>query len=182
MSVGHVVSRLVDDGGHDPGQWQGARAGHERRHARKWRDQMAAGFGLPPGVDDRAARSTNVLVVPHPGLGIDGLADSAEQPQRRQIVIFRRGLGIHVGGLDERANRRRRGVEDADLVLLYGLPETSGVRKRRYSFEHDLGRADGERPVADIGVPGHPANVGGAPENIMGFDVKRPAHGPSAVP
>src|SRR5687768_17893660 len=46
------------------------------------RDQDAAGFGLPPGVDDRAAVVTDDAVIPLPGFRIDRLADRAEQPQR----------------------------------------------------------------------------------------------------
>src|SRR5450759_5459143 len=113
---------------------------------------MAAGFGLPPGVDDRAAPSANVPVVPHPRLGIDGFADSAEEPQRRQIVFIRRGLRVDIASLDQRADRGRRGVEDADLVLLYRLPKTPRVGKRRYPLEHDFGRADGERSIRDVGA------------------------------
>src|SRR6218665_2316278 len=40
-------------------------------------DHMAAGFGLPEGVDDGAALAAHVLVVPHPGFGVDRLADAA---------------------------------------------------------------------------------------------------------
>jgi hypothetical protein len=49
---------------------------------------VAAGLGLPPGVDDRAALAADVAVVPHPRLGVDGLADGAEQAQRRQVVAL----------------------------------------------------------------------------------------------
>ena len=50
----------------------------------------AAGLGLPPGVDDRAAAAADLLVVPHPGLGIDPFADAAQQAQARQVVAGRR--------------------------------------------------------------------------------------------
>src|SRR3982074_283118 len=120
---------------------------------------MAAGFGLPPGVDDRAAPSANVPVVPHPRLGIDGFADSADEPQRRQTA----NLG-----------RRRRGVEEVALVLLYRLPETSGVGKGRCPFEYDFGRADSKRSVGDIGMSRHPADVGSTPEDVLGLYVEGP--------
>src|SRR5262249_17504497 len=45
------------------------------------RDQDAAGFGLPPGIDDRAAVLANHAIVPFPGFRIDRLADRAEQAQ-----------------------------------------------------------------------------------------------------
>ena len=52
-----------------------------RRDPWQRRDHVAAGFGLPPRVDDRAALAADVLVVPHPGFRIDRLADGAEQAQ-----------------------------------------------------------------------------------------------------
>ena len=48
-------------------------------------------------------------VVPDPRLGIDRLADRAEQAQRREVVLLR----PLVARADERANRGGRGVEDA---------------------------------------------------------------------
>src|SRR3954453_11427237 len=48
-------SSLVDDGCHDSGQWQRARAGFERRCPRQRRNHMTAGLSLPPGIDDRTA-------------------------------------------------------------------------------------------------------------------------------
>ena len=68
----------------------------------------AAGFGLPPGIDDRAAAAADLAVVPHPGLGIDPLAHGAQQAQARQIVL----VDPVVAPLDEGADRGRRGVED----------------------------------------------------------------------
>src|SRR3546814_1123234 len=44
-------------------------------------DHDAAGFSLPPGIDDRAAPVADHVVVPQPGFGIDRLADAAEQAQ-----------------------------------------------------------------------------------------------------
>src|SRR5690606_19373880 len=44
-------------------------------------DQDGAGLGLPPGIDNRAATLANDLVVPFPYLGVDRLADTAEQAQ-----------------------------------------------------------------------------------------------------
>ena len=41
-------------------------------------NQNRARFGLPPGIDDRAALAADHLVIPDPGLGIDRLADGAE--------------------------------------------------------------------------------------------------------
>ena len=142
----------------------------------KRRDHVTAGLGLPPGVDDGAALAADILVVPHPRLGIDRLADGAQQPEARQVVVRRRGLRRTATSLDQRADRGRRGVEDRDLVLRDRLPEAAGVRIRRNALEHDFRRTDGERAVRDIRVSGHPADVGRAPEDILRLDVEHPAH------
>ena len=65
------------------------RAGLEGAHAGQGRDQMPAGLGLPPGVHDGTMRAANVLVIPHPRLGIDRLADRTEQAQRGKVVFSR---------------------------------------------------------------------------------------------
>ena len=124
---------------HDPGT-SGGDAGQRRDH-------VAAGFRLPERVDDRAAPAADRVVVPHPGFRIDRLAHGAEQTQARQVVVVRRRRGIGVRRLDQRADRRGRGVEDADLVILDHLPEAARIRVRRHAFEHDFGRAHGERSV-----------------------------------
>ena len=66
----------------------------------------------------------------------------------------------------QRADRGGRGVEDVDLVLVAYLPEAAGVRIGRHAFEHQRGRAIGQRSVDDIAVSGDPAHIGGAPVHI----------------
>ena len=85
-------------------------------------------------------------------------------------------LLVGVGGLDQRTDRGRRGVEDRDLVVLDHLPETAGIRIGRHTLEHDLGGAAGQRAVGDVGVAGDPADVGGAPEDVVGLDVEGVLH------
>src|SRR5690606_29644580 len=98
-------------------------AGLQRRRTRQRRDKDAAGLGLPPGVDDGAARVADDIVVPQPGFRIDWLADAAEQAQRAALGLLDRALAL----AHERADRRRRGVEDGHLVLVADLPEARGV-------------------------------------------------------
>src|SRR6185369_12438617 len=71
LAPAYRVAGLVDDVGDDARQRQRAGAGLGRRRARQRRDQVAAGLGLPPGVDDRAALAADHRVVPHPGFRID---------------------------------------------------------------------------------------------------------------
>jgi hypothetical protein len=46
------------------------------------------GSGLPEGVDNSTLLSTDVVVVPVPGFGIDRFADTAEHPQTGQVVTL----------------------------------------------------------------------------------------------
>ncbi|CAB3772985.1 hypothetical protein LMG29739_06354 [Paraburkholderia solisilvae] len=93
-------------------------------------------------------------------------------------------LRVRVGHLDQRTDRRRRRIEQRDLVLRDHLPEAARIRIRRHAFEHDLRRAERERPVRDIAMAGDPADVRGAPEDIGRLPVEGPLHrlrGPQQV-
>ena len=136
----------------------GQRADHDR-----------AGLGLPPGVDDRGRAAADHLAVPHPRLGVDRLADRAEQAQARQVELLR-DLAAE---LHERADRGGRGVEDAHPVLLDDLPPAAGVRGVGGALVEHLGRAVGERAVDHVAVAGDPADVGGAPVDVgLGVQVE----------
>ena len=141
----------------------GRRAGLEVDRAGQRRDQDAAGLGLPPGVDDRATAVADDFVVPAPGLGIDRLADRAQQAQRLPRGLLHRLVAI----AHQRADRGRRGVEDRDLVLVDHLPQTRHVRPGRQAFEQHRGGAVGQRAVDDVAVAGDPADVGGAPVDVV---------------
>src|SRR5512133_3975634 len=82
--------------------------------ARQWTDQDAARLGLPPGIDDRAAAIAHHAVIPLPGFRVDRLADGAEQAQCGARMPLHRLFAL----THQRAERRRRGVEDRDLVLV----------------------------------------------------------------
>ena len=113
------VAGGVDDLGNDAEERPRRRARLERRRAGQRGDQDAAGLGLPPGVDDRAAAVADDAVIPFPRLRIDRLADRAEQPQRGAAGLLHRLLAR----AHQRADRGRRGVEDIDLVLVDDVPE-----------------------------------------------------------
>ena len=138
----------------------GARLGGGRPRQRG--DQDTAGFGLPPGIDDRACAFADMGVVPVPGFRVDRLTDRSQNAQTGQVIFFdKTGAFAH-----QRANRGRGGVEDADFVLFADLPETPDIRVARNPFEHQGGCAIGQRAVHDIGMAGHPADIGGAPIHL----------------
>ena len=73
-------------------------------------------------IGQRAA--ADVLVVPHPRLRIDRLADRA---RAAAAWTGRASPGIRSPHLHERADRGRRGVEDRDAVLLDHAPRSGRV-------------------------------------------------------
>ena len=94
-----------------------------------------------------------------------GLIGSPTVPRRRserREVFFHRILaGAHQG-----ADGGRRRVEGVDLVLVDHLPEARDRRVGGHAFEHERRRAIGERPVDDVQMAGHPADVRGAPIDV----------------
>ncbi len=153
---------IVDQKRLDPEERTGRGARLERRRAGERGDQNAAGLGLPPGVDNRAAALADMVVIPQPRLGVDRLADRAEDAQRAPAGA----ADIVLALAHQRADRGRRGVKDRDLVLVDDLPKARRVGIVGHTLEHQRRGAVGERPVEDVAVPGHPADIGGAPINL----------------
>ena len=72
------VARSIDDLGNDAKERLRRRPGLELGRPGQRRDEDAAGLGLPPGVDDRAAIIPDNPVIPFPGLRIDRFADRTQ--------------------------------------------------------------------------------------------------------
>ena len=75
------------------------------------------------------------------------------------------------------AQYRRRGVEQADLILLDDIPEAVGIGVGGHALEHHVGGAESQRPVDDVAVAGDPADVRGAPEGVLVLGVEDPLEG-----
>ena len=69
--------------------------------------------------------------------------------------------------LHVRADRRRRRVEDRHLVLLDDRPPAVLVGEVGRPLVEDRRRPVAERPVDDVAVAGDPADVGGAPVDVL---------------
>jgi len=117
------VSFEVDHFRLDPEEGPRRRAGLQIRRAGERRDEDAAGLGLPPGVEDRAAPITNNMIVPFPSFRIDRLADRTEQPQRGPArCLDRRVAGAHQG-----ADGGRRRVKNIHIMLVYDLQKRDAL-------------------------------------------------------
>mmetsp|Transcript_5026 Transcript_5026/g.12823 ORF Transcript_5026/g.12823 Transcript_5026/m.12823 type:complete len:722 (-) Transcript_5026:224-2389(-) len=131
-------------------------------------DHDAPGLRLPPRVDDRAVLVAHELVVPEPGLRVDGLAHTSEQPQRGPLVL----LHPLVTETHQGPDGGRRSVELGHLVLVDDLPAPAGVRVGRHALEDQGGHAVQERAVGEVGVSGDPAAVCRAPVDVAGLGVE----------
>ena len=74
--------------------------------------------------------------------------------------------------LHVRADRGRRRVEDVDLVSLDDRPPAVAVGIVGHALVEHAGGRVRERPVDDVAVAGHPADVGRAPVHRVGLDVE----------
>jgi hypothetical protein len=101
-----------------------------------------------------------------------GLIGSPTEPSRRsddRSCFFGRPL---VPPLHERADRGRRGVEDRDAVALDDLPEAVLLGVSGAPSYITTVVAVGERAVDDVAVAGDPADVGGAPVDVVSLRSK----------
>jgi hypothetical protein len=95
-----------------------------RNSARERGDDDRTRFSLPKRVDNSAFFLSDVFIVPMPCLGIDGLADRSEDPQRRQVVV----LDMLSAQTTEKTNRSGCRVELRKFMLCNSFPI---ARRRR---------------------------------------------------
>ena len=153
------IALVIDDAGKHPEHRQGGTAGLRRGGAGEGSDHHAAGFRLPPGIDDRAAPIAHDIVVPVPGFGIDRLAHGSEQFQAAAA-----GAGdVFVAFAHEGPQGGGGGIELRHFILVDDLPESRVIGPVRHALEHHGGRAVQQRTVNNIGMAGHPAHIGSAP-------------------
>ena len=100
-----------------------------------------------------------------------GLIGSPTVPSSRRVERSCR-VGMLGAPLHEGADRGRRGVEDGDAVSLDDPPEAVALGPVGRALVHQDRGAVGERAVDDVGMPGDPADVGGAPEDVLVLQVE----------
>ena len=86
-------------------------------------------------------------------------------------------LGVLRAPFHVRPDGGGRRVEDRHAVPFNDLPPSARIGPVRCPFVHDAGGVVGERTVDDVRVPSHPADVGGAPVDVLLLDVEDVAVG-----
>ena len=106
-----------------------------------------------------------MVLGPFDGVGIGPLAGEVQGLEAGHVVgRAERAAGVF---LLDRAERGGRGEQRLDAVLGDHPPVDAGVgRADRLALEQDAGRSVQQRGVDDVGVPHHPADVGGGPEHL----------------
>jgi len=77
-----------------------------------------------------------------------------------------------VAPANKRADRRRSRVENVDSIFFDDFPKPIGLGPVRRAFVHNNGGAGGERAIDDVTMPGYPAHISRAPEDIVVANVE----------
>ena len=119
-----------------------------------YRQHGCPGFGLPIVVDDGALEGVRNPL--RRGF-VQGLAGQEQGPQGPQVVAAEIGRIL----LLEHPHRRGRTEHRRDLVLLNKAPPDARIGPNGQALIHDGGHAMQKRPIDDVAVPHHPADVAG---------------------
>ncbi len=146
-----------------PGSGRAAQPGLKAVSVGAGREDGGARLGLPPGVDHGCGARAHVVPEPAPGLGVDGLADRAQQADGGEVVAGRDAVRepAHEG-----PDQGGRGVVLRDAVALDDLEVPAGVRGVRGALVDHLGGAVGQRPVQLVRVGRDPGEVRRAPVDV----------------
>ncbi len=109
-------------------------------------------------------------MIPHPCLGVNRLADRAENTKGREFVLFHPLLTF----AHQRTDCSRCGVEDTDAELVDDIPEPSGIRVGRHAFKHYARCSVAERTINNIAVACDPSDVRGAEMDVLRLAVEYP--------
>ena len=109
-----------------------------------------------------------MFVIPHPCFGVDGFSHAAEESEGREVVFLR----PLVAPFHECTNSGGCRVENGHTEFLDDFPEAIRLRPIWGSLVKNAGGSIGKRAVYKVAVPGDPAHIGGAPVNILFFEVE----------
>ncbi len=166
--TGQFLAFVIKQGRLNTKERQGRRTRFEVGRTRQRRNQDAAGFGLPPGIDNRAVLFADMLVIPFPGFRVDRLTHRTQQAQTVAGGAVHAGLTFGHQGTDG----GRCGVQDIDLVLVHHLAHAGRVRVVGYTFKQNGDSAVGKRAVQNVAVTGDPTEVRSTPIDVAIMVIK----------
>lgn len=142
----YLASDRVEESSLDTKEGHSRRARLGLNSTRQGRDDNRASLSLEECVDDGGLLAADVVVQPVPRLGVDGLADGANDTERAQVGL----LDMLLTETTEETDSGRGGVEVRQLVLVDRLPEArrSGVDGR--GLEHGGGDTVCEWAVDEV--------------------------------
>ena len=149
----------------------------QRCRPRKGGNQDAPRLRLPPRIDNGEFPLADLFVIPDPRLGVDRLADRAEDAEALEAVLINPLIPLPHEGPDGGGG----GIEQIDLVLVDDLPEAAGVGVGRHPLKEEARRAAGEGAVDDVAVARHPPDIGGTEEGVLLLVIKDPLEGEGRV-
>ena len=144
----YLARNRVEKRGLDTEEWDGSRAGLALDGAGKRRHDDGAGLGLEERVDDGGLLASNVVVQPVPCLGVDRLADAADDAEGAEVGV----LDVRLAQAAEEAHSSRRGVEVGDAVPVDGLPEARGSGVGGGGLKDGGGDTVGEGAVDEVAI------------------------------
>ena len=130
----HFLAVIVNHGRINAKNGSVAVPGFSGRGARQRADHLHSGFRLPPGVNDRAAASADMIVIPHPCLGIDRFAYRPQQPERREVVLGR----PFVSPFNESSDGGGSRIENRHAMFRDDAPEAVRLGPVWRAFIHEV--------------------------------------------
>ena len=85
--AGQFLALVIEQGRYNAKEWQGGRARFQSGRTRQRCQQDAAGFGLPPGINNRTFSFADMLVIPFPGFRVDRFTNRTKDTQGRKIGL-----------------------------------------------------------------------------------------------
>ena len=156
-----------------PGKGAGGGTGLEGGDAGQRGDEYHARFRLPPSIHHGDTVAANVLTVPDPRFRVDGLAHGTQQAQAGEVV----SLGVFLTPAHAGADGRGSGVTDGAAILLDDGPPAVTIREVGGALVHHRGGPVGKGAIDDVAVACDPADVGGAPVDVVFLEVEYPLGG-----
>jgi hypothetical protein len=110
---------------------------------------------------------SDLLVVPLPDIGSDGLSDGSENTEGLHLLV-----DVVVTGTLQQTESGGSNVELSDLVLVDDVPVAGEVGVGGGSLENESGDSQNERSVDTVGVPGNPTDITSSSETVTGVKVE----------